>query len=129
MLLIRTYLAPSAIHGIGLFAGQRVVAGAAVWRFAAPLDRIYTVAQVAALPPLARAYLARYGYRRRGHIFLCGDDGRFVNHADLPTCIEGDDGASVAARDLAIGDELTEDYRSFDDDAGVHIGGGAACSR
>lgn len=129
MLLIRTYLAPSAIHGIGLFAGERVAAGTAVWRFAAPLDRIYTLAQVAALHPLARAYLARYGYRRRGHIFLCGDDGRFVNHADLPTCIEGADTASIAARDLAIGDELTEDYRSFDDDAHTHIGGGAACSR
>lgn len=127
MLLVRTYLAPSAIHGIGLFAGQRVPAGTPVWRFAAPLDRIYTVAQVAALPAVARAFLKRYGYRRHTHIFLCGDDGRFVNHADLPSCVAADDGASIAARDLAIGDELTEDYRAFDDDADAHVGGGAGC--
>jgi SET domain-containing protein len=33
MLLVKTYLDKSAIHGLGVFAGEVIRKGAKVWRF------------------------------------------------------------------------------------------------
>ena len=38
MLRVPTYLGPSSIHGIGVFAVERILAGAEVWRFSPGLD-------------------------------------------------------------------------------------------
>jgi len=116
MLLVPTYVAPSAIHGLGLFAAEPIPAGTVVWRFNSVLDRVLDRAWAASLPEVAQQFLARYAYRRGTQLVLCGDDGRFVNHSDAPTLAERPDTASVAARDIAAGEELTEDYRAFDDD-------------
>jgi len=126
MLLVRTYLAPSRIHGIGLFAGQRIPAGTVLWRFATLLDTRIPVGAIEGLPPLAREALARYGYRVGDAVFLCGDDARFMNHAPSPNCDDARDAfETVAARDIAEGEELTCDYRVIDDD--WRAAGGPPC--
>ena len=52
-----------------------------------------------------------------GLYVLCGDNGRYFNHSDAPNTVSsgisfGDD---RALRDLAIGEELTSDYRTICD--------------
>jgi uncharacterized protein len=37
-----------------------------------------------------------------------------MNHADTPNCVDLNDDEAVAVRDIAVGEELTCDYRSFD---------------
>lgn len=126
MLLVRTYIAPSAIHGIGLFAAAPIAAGTVLWRFAAPLDTRIPVGEIEGLEPLARATLARYGYRVGDCVFLCGDDARFMNHAPAPNCDDARDAfETVATRDIAEGEELTCDYRVIDDD--WRAAGGPPC--
>jgi hypothetical protein len=114
MLLIRTYIAPSAIPGagMGLFCAEPVKAGTLVWQFMPGLDY-----EVHELPEneIARAFVLKYGYMplegpRRW--VMCVDDARFFNHADDPTCIETDNG-TAARFDLPSGTELTTDYREF----------------
>jgi SET domain-containing protein len=43
------------------------------------------------------------------------DDGRFVNHSNDPNSVgvPGNCNESMAARDIAPGDEITEDYRTY----------------
>ena len=117
MLLVRTTLAPSAIHGLGLFAAEPIAAGAALWRFEPDLDQVVPVARVAALPEAFRAFIVTYGYLSPafpGSYVLSCDHAKFMNHADAPnTAIDGD--VTRAARPIAAGEELTCDYRAFVD--------------
>ena len=43
------------------------------------------------------------------------DDGGMVNHSDNPSlATNNDDDYSYSTRDIQIGEELTEDYRTYD---------------
>ena len=42
MLRVRTFTAPSAIHGTGLFADEDIPKGATVWSFEESLDHAWT---------------------------------------------------------------------------------------
>jgi SET domain-containing protein len=119
MLLVRTYLDRSAIHGIGLFAAERIPRGTVVWRLSPALDILLSAEQIAALHPAAREQIEKYSYldRMLGGFVLCGDDARFFNHSESPNCHDFPDergGTTVAARDIEAGEELTSDYASFD---------------
>ena len=119
MLLVKTYLDRSAIHGIGLFAAERIPAGAVIWRRSPEIDVLLDPAQLERLHPASREQIRKYTYMDRmlGKLVLCGDDARFFNHSDAPNCHDfpdADGGTTVAARDIDAGEELTSDYASFD---------------
>ena len=54
MLLIRTYLDHSSIHGLGVFADEFIRKGTKVWRFVDGFDRVYSPRDFAKLPKAAR---------------------------------------------------------------------------
>ncbi len=120
MLLVRVRLAPSPIHGIGVFAVDPIPSGAAVWRFTPGLDLDLDPRVLDAQPALARESLLHYGYidpRLNRYILGC-DEVRFFNHSDTPNVIPDFSldryGVDIAARDIAVGEELTVDYEFVD---------------
>jgi SET domain-containing protein len=120
MLLVPTRIAPSTIHGIGVFALESITKGTAVWRFAKGLDMEFGREIVDTLPAHVRTFFAHYGYldRNMKRIILCFDDARFVNHSDAPNVAtdyaQDPYGLDVALRDIAAGEELTMDYAGFE---------------
>lgn len=120
MLLVPTRLAPSTIHGLGVFAAMPIGKGTAVWRFEAGLDMEFAPDIVEALPKHVREFFSRYGYidRNLNRLILCFDDARFVNHSDAPNVTtdyaRDSHGLDVALRDIAAGEELTMDYAGFE---------------
>src|SRR3954464_12298215 len=86
MLLVPTRLAPSTIHGLGVFALVPIAKGTAVWRFAKGLDMEFGPDIGGELPEHVREFFARYGYldRNMQRVILCFDDARFVNHSETP---------------------------------------------
>ena len=119
MLLVRTFLAPSRIHGIGLFAAQRIPAGTVIWRMSPIIDIELSDVDLDRLAGPARDQIDKYTYMdlARGTRVLCGDDARFFNHDDHPNCHDfpdADGGTTVAARDIDEGEELTCDYARLD---------------
>ncbi len=125
MLLIPTDLAPSHIHGLGVFTRQPVAAGTEIWRFQAGFDTTFLVEDLQELPEPAREFLRHYAYldRTTGQFVLNADHGRFMNHSATPTTgidprigNAAGDPVTVALADLPAGTELTCDYRSFDGD-------------
>ncbi|HTP29581.1 MAG TPA: SET domain-containing protein [Anaeromyxobacteraceae bacterium] len=119
MLLVKTFLAPSHIHGIGLFAAQPIHRGTVVWRMHPAIDVELTQDDLDSVDEPARTQIRKYTYMDlvRGKYVLCGDDARFFNHSDSPNCHDfpdGDGGTTVAARDIDEGEELTCDYARFD---------------
>ncbi len=124
MLLVPTRLAPSAIHGLGVFAVGPIARGTPVWRFAPGLDMEFAPEIVPTLPAHVQIFFAHYGYLDRsvGRVILCFDDARFVNHSETPNVAadyaRDPYGLDVALRDIAAGEEITMNYESFEKDAG-----------
>ncbi len=113
MLLVKTYLDKSTIHGLGVFAGEYIRKGTKVWRFVEGFDRAWSPREFAKLPKQARTYVLRYGYRVDGEILLTADHDHHINHShSANTCWRN--GHIVACRDIAKGDEITNDYRMLD---------------
>ena len=113
MLVVRTSLAPSRIHGLGVMAAEPIRSGDPVWRFAPGLDLVIPVAALAGRPAAFRAYLDTYAYRSPefpDSLVLSCDHAKFLNHAeDANTDIRGQ--VTLARRDIGVGEEITCDYR------------------
>src|SRR5262249_23012994 len=86
MLLVRTRVDRSPIHGLGLFAAAAIPKGAEIWRFTPGFDLDLDPASLSALPDMLRERLLHYGYidPRLHRYILCCDDTRFINHSDSP---------------------------------------------
>ena len=113
MLLVKTYLDKSPIHGIGVFAGERIAKGSKMWRFVEGYDRCYSLKQFAQLPKQARAFMKHYAYRVDGEVLFTVDNDRHMNHADKPNTYLHN-GYVIARRSIRKGEEITVDYREFD---------------
>lgn len=116
MLHIPTRVAPSDLHGLGLFAREAIPRGAIIWTFTPPFDLDLPMTLLDAQSALAQQALRHYGYvdARLGRFILCADDYRFVNHSATPNIVSdfthSEHGVDRAARDIAAGEELTVDY-------------------
>jgi SET domain-containing protein len=119
--MVKTRLGLSEIAGIGLFAAEDIPKGTVTWCFMGDFDRLLSQDEIDSLPEPARSNLLDHVYLHEasGAYVLCADNARFMNHANEPNtegvhapgAIEGYD---VATRDIAAGEELTCDYRTFD---------------
>ncbi len=113
MLLVKTYLGKSRIHGIGVFAGQSIRKGAKIWQFVFGFDRFYTRKKIAKLPKPARDYINLHGYQWKTEILLSVDYDTFMNHSEKPNT-DFHNGFVIARGNIRKGEEITNDYRAFE---------------
>jgi SET domain-containing protein len=120
MLLVKTSLLPSPIHGSGLFAAEDIAKGTDMWQFQEGFDLEKTPAEVDALPEVAQDWFKRYGYldHHFNQWILSFDDARFINHNEDPNmrpdynrhrCAVG-----IASRDIGKGEEITINYQEIE---------------
>lgn len=101
--------------GYGLFATKRIPTGTFTW-VRDDLDQIVDPAIQRTLPPMLARLLHTYSYLEpRGRV-LCWDHGRFVNHSCEPNCRSTGFDLEIAVRDIAVGEQLTDDYGSLNVD-------------
>src|SRR5690606_19428881 len=110
MMTVRTYIGPSAIAGIGLFAAEPIPKGAVIWMRNA-LDVVIPDEVLESLPAPAREQIEHHVYidavtRER---ILCGDNARFMNHSEEPNSGQISPDAEIALRDILPGEEITCD--------------------
>ncbi len=127
MMLVQTRVAPSPIHGMGLFASQFIPRGKAIWRFEEGFDRDFSPAQLRSLPASAQEHIHWFAFVRKedGHAVLSGDHACFMNHSSVPSTgatAQAGSVTTVALRDIAEGEELTCNYFEFDADAPRKLG-------
>jgi SET domain-containing protein len=119
MMMVETELRPSRIHGIGVFLLEPVQRGQLIWRFDSRVDRVYSEDEIVSLPDRTQRFVRTYStwYAGTSLWVLCGDNGRHFNHSETPNTISNAIafGEDIAATDLAVGDELTSDYRTICD--------------
>lgn len=115
MLRIPTFVAPSSIAGMGLFAGADVEAGTIIWVFTEGVDWRMPPGDVDRFPEPYRSRFRHYVYLDETGVFvLCGDNAKFMNHADEPNCEDPDREHTITLREIRAGEELTCDYRQID---------------
>ena len=118
MLLIGTYVAPSAIEGVGVFAVEPIAAGTRIWRLEPGFDRLIRKDELLTMSPLMQQFVDRYAYPLLDDpdtLIVELDNGRFMNYNAVdPNTRFDDPDAGFAIRDIAAGEELTCNYAEFD---------------
>lgn len=117
MMLIRTFAAPSAVEGVGVFAAEPIKKGTLIWLYTPNFDRLVPVEWMSTGSPVMQEFLRKYAYPAPGDpemLVIEIDNGRLMNHSEEPntdftTITEG-----YARRDIEEGEELLCDYREFD---------------
>lgn len=115
MLLVRTELRQSSIHGFGVFAREPIARGVKVWEFHPLLDVKIPPEVFDALPPAAREEIEIHLYEPEagGPLYYEATMGKYMNHSRTPNVDFSQVDAGWAVCDIAAGDELTCDYRTF----------------
>ncbi|MBO9540505.1 SET domain-containing protein [bacterium] len=107
------FISPAVGHG--LVATAPIPMGTVIWVQDA-LDQLLDPTRVAALPAAYDDLLARYTYGdAEGNRVLIWDLGRQMNHSCQPNCLGTLHGFEVAIRDIRMGEQLTNDYGTFED--------------
>lgn len=115
MLVVRTYLEKSPIHGFGVFARESIAAGMPVWEFHEKLDIKFSQEEFDRLPENVREELEWHMYEPEegGALFYEATMGKYMNHSREPNVDFSRIGFGTATREIAAGEELTCDYRHF----------------
>jgi hypothetical protein len=117
MLTVSTYVAPSAIEGLGVFSGEFVPAGRLLWDLNPTFDIFIDRREIEAMPPHVQDFIARYGYphlEMPGMVVLDSVNGRFMNHSLTPNTDFRVFDKGYALVDIKQGDEITCNYHEFD---------------
>ena len=109
---VKLTLAPSPIHGIGVFAIRHIKEGEKMYCRGLPNDRWIKLDSLKDLrPEVRKLILQRWPLAKEGGIFQSPhDDARllsFMNHSNTPNYNKVND---TALRDIREGEEITEDY-------------------
>jgi len=116
---IHCYLAPSLIEGLGVFTVEPLSRGTVVWRFDPSFDQVFPQEILMTQPSHIREFLERYTYAHHedpGLLVLDADEGRFMNHSDAPNVVFIEPHVGAVIRDIAANEELTCDYRDFNNE-------------
>jgi len=111
MLLIKTEIKDSKIHGLGLYTLQTIKKGDII----AKLNEFDIKISIEEIPPMYIEFFNHYFGKQKEYYQVYFDNMRFMNHSDDPNCINTNNGLCIAIKDIDIGDELTCDYSFFCD--------------
>src|SRR5262245_6652169 len=99
--------------GWGVFATRDMPTGTITWALDV-LDQHLSDEDIRRLPDYDRELVEEYAYiDGRGDHILCWDHARFYNHSCDANCLGVCDDFQMAVRHIAAGEELTEDYGTF----------------
>ena len=117
MMMIKTFVAPSEIQGLGVFAAEFVPEGGELWVLNPKFDILIHPGEIDHLLPHMLDYVRRYSYP---HLEMAGvrvldcDDGKFMNHSEQPNTDFRVFDRGYALTDIAVGEEITCNYYEFD---------------
>jgi uncharacterized protein len=99
--------------GLGVFATRFIPKGTIVWVLD-ELDQRLTPERVRRLGRSYQGLLDRYGYKNAaGEIIVCWDFARWVNHCCEANAVSTPWDFDIAVRDIAPGEEITNDYAAL----------------
>jgi len=110
MLTVKTSLAPSSVHGIGLFAAELISANSTVWHYNKDIDTTYPedifLNICRNILQNTLQHLLNCTYKWSGRYFYLSDNASFINHSE------------VALHEIKPEEEILENYLFSYDDSG-----------
>ncbi len=115
MLVVKTHLDKSNIAGMGCFASEPISKGTIIWEINRNFDLVMPHKHVEQFPDVAKSYIQNFAYfnEEEGGYVMCTDNAKYFNHSDNSNCKSIFE-KTIAARDIEVGEEITENYFSFD---------------
>jgi len=117
MLRVNTVLKESNISGIGLFANEFIPQGTLIFKYDPGFDSRFPEKLVVQMGH--KSFFDHYAvYDSKTECYhLALDNTRFINHSNEPNIkYDSNKLGSVALIDINIGEEITEDYKSLEED-------------
>jgi SET domain-containing protein len=112
MLLIDTYLDKSKIQGVGVFSKENITKGKKIKEVRPEFEIRFDKTNLPRMPLALANFIQTHAHEENENEYCLGiDNEKYLNHSDNPTV--NDEG--YALKDIKIGDEITIDYRDFDD--------------
>ena len=114
MMTVKNYVAPSGIHGVGVFAGEDIREGTCIYEFIDGIDIVMTRDQAAAYGAEFARFMRIFAYVDPGDrtLVISVDNSRFMNHADPPNT-DWDGRFGWAIQNIKKHEEITCDYFTF----------------
>lgn len=120
---VSTRLAPSKIQGIGVFAIKRIRKGAVIFPEDYPPLVWVNKRRISKLPKRVKKLYEDFGVLKNGR-FGCPSSfdlltvAWYINHSKNPnvSCNPADNYNLIALRDIKVGEELTVDYTTYNDE-------------
>ena len=114
MMLIDTYLDKSKIQGVGVFAKENAKKGERIKEVRPEFEIEFNSDNLPKMPLALANFINTHSYERElgSKILVMGiDNEKYLNHSDDPNV----DDEGYALKDIKIGDEITINYKDFDD--------------
>ncbi|MBL8667602.1 MAG: SET domain-containing protein [Rhodospirillales bacterium] len=114
MMIVKNYVAPSDIHGVGVFAGEDIKQGTRIYEFIEAVDIVMTQEQAASYGAEFARFMRIFAYVEPSDrtMVISVDNSRFMNHAEQPNT-GWNERYGWATRDIRKGEEITCDYYTF----------------
>lgn len=115
MFVVKTKLAMSSIHGVGVFAGEFIPANSIVWQFHKGLDVVISHEQLAALPEATQGEFTHYAYLcgSLNAWVLCAGNASFINHSETPNLTwDASEGPYYNVVMVKLDNDLTDEQRT-----------------
>ena len=110
MLRVKTYLSPSKIGGIGLFAKEFIKAGTIVYKFDHGIEPCFK--SLSGIPYEGREFMNKFCFSHLNEFRLPIDNDRFMNHDEPANCIDNGE-RCMALTDIEKGTEITCNYKDL----------------
>jgi len=114
MFLIDTYLDKSKIHGVGVFSKENIKKGKRIKEVRPEFEIEFNKENLPKMPLSLSKFIDTHAYERclGSNTLVMGiDNEKYLNHSNDPSV----DDNGIALKDIKIGDEITIDYKDFDD--------------
>lgn len=128
MILVKTYIKQSPIHGIGIFANEFIQKGTKIWQFTENFDLKYTEEEIKTFPQQIQDYLKRYAWLSKTSKKYCfsSDNGKYFNHSiknNVQSYYTNEqlEVITYALRDIEKDEELLDNYTSFEDGEPIFV--------
>ena len=117
MILVKTRIGKSMIHGIGLFADQFIPKGTKTWEYNSKFDSSFFEEDLKYMSDSAREQFLNYAFldKKQKKYILCFDDQRFINHSELKLNIQSYPYYDISIRDIERGEELLCNYNDYEE--------------
>jgi SET domain-containing protein len=119
MFIIKTYIDKSNIAGKGVFAGENIKQGKVVWIFNPKIDMCVAEEKFNLLNKKTQNKILKISSFKNGFYIVPTDNDKYSNHFNNANLIEDINDTNsfskclIAARDINIGEELTQNYKTF----------------